>query len=136
MATTARVNDIVETARPYVDRLAHDKKLQENLRNAFSSAQKIYTGLATEEPSKHAAVLVASDPDLRNELGSIVGELRSASERVRARESHRSRNRLMLLAFVGALALFNPMTGPQTRRWLKDRIFGQEPQLDYDYSAG
>lgn len=136
MPSPARVNDIVETARPYVERVARDRKLQENLRNAFSSAQKIYTGLSSEVPTRHSAVLAASDPELRSELGTIVGELRSASERVRRRESHRARNRFFLFAVIGAFALLNPMTGPQTRRWLKDRVFGQEQPLDYDYSAG
>src|SRR3712207_7097341 len=31
--------------------------------------------------------------------------------------------------------LFNPMTGPDTRRWLKEKIFGPE-EFEYGGSAG
>jgi hypothetical protein len=27
--------------------------------------------------------------------------------------------------------LFNPITGPDTRRWLKDRIFGEDEEFGY-----
>ena len=27
--------------------------------------------------------------------------------------------------------LFNPLTGPETRRWLKDRIFGEAEEFGY-----
>jgi hypothetical protein len=27
--------------------------------------------------------------------------------------------------------LFNPVTGPETRRWLKDRIFGEDEEFGY-----
>lgn len=136
MPSTARVSDIVETARPYVERVATDRKLQRNLRNAFGSAQKLYAGLPAESPARHAAVCVASDPEFRDELGAIVNELRSASERIRRPRSRRVRNRLFLLVLLGAFVLLNPMTGPPTRRWLKDRLFGHEQPLDYDYASG
>jgi hypothetical protein len=27
--------------------------------------------------------------------------------------------------------LFNPFSGPQTRKWLKDKVFGAEPEFSY-----
>ena len=27
--------------------------------------------------------------------------------------------------------LFNPFSGPSTRKWLKDKIFGAEPEFSY-----
>jgi hypothetical protein len=39
---------------------------------------------------------------------------------------------MLLLAGITAGILFNPMTGPQTRKWLMDRIMGGSD--DYDYS--
>ena len=37
----------------------------------------------------------------------------------------------MLLAGIALGILFNPMTGPETRRWLKDKIFGEEEEFGY-----
>ena len=38
-----------------------------------------------------------------------------------------------LLLIVGLL--FNPLTGPETRRWLKDKIFGEDEEFGYGSSG-
>ncbi|MET0562678.1 MAG: YtxH domain-containing protein, partial [Gaiellaceae bacterium] len=56
---------------------------------------------------------------------------RSAANRIQGQEGHKSRNSTLLLAGIILGILFNPMTGPETRRWLKDRIFGEDEEFGY-----
>jgi hypothetical protein len=36
----------------------------------------------------------------------------------------------LLMAGIALGVLFNPATGPDTRRWLKDKLFGPEQPFD------
>jgi len=130
----ARVGDVVETARPYVERIAQDKKLQENLRTAFSSAQRVYAGLQGGDSRSAAALHVAIDPDLRDEVVTIVGELRTASARLRSQREKRARRRLLFLLGLGLLVFFNPLSGRQSREFVGRRV-GRSPALKYDYDV-
>jgi hypothetical protein len=40
---------------------------------------------------------------------------------------------MLLLTGITLGILFNPVTGPQTRQWLKERAFG--PEEDFTYSG-
>ena len=42
----------------------------------------------------------------------------------RARRSHSGRNTTLLVAGIALGILFNPVTGPETRKWVKDMISG------------
>jgi hypothetical protein len=32
--------------------------------------------------------------------------------------------------------LFNPATGPETRRWVKDKLFGGDDEFGFDEQSG
>jgi hypothetical protein len=78
-----------------------------------------------------AAVRVARDKDLQDDLRRTLTELRQAGRRLQeAEESHTGRNLFLLLLGVAIGVLFNPATGPDTRRWLKDKAFGAEEPFE------
>ncbi len=38
---------------------------------------------------------------------------------------------MLLLTGIALGVLFNPMTGPETRKWIREKVFGPEEQFDY-----
>jgi hypothetical protein len=132
--TKDRVSDAASTARPYIDRALHDDELRESVRNAYESARTIYSELIGRRGVTGVAARVATDKDIQDELRATIAELRRAADRVQGKEQHKSRNSGLL--FVGILLgiLFNPMTGPSTRKWLSDRVFGGND--DFTYQGG
>ena len=126
-----RVAEAVEAARPLVDRIAHDEDLHDHVKNAYESARRVYDELLGDRGTAGIAMRVARDKDLQEELRRAVNEIRDAGRRVQGRESHAGRNVTLLLAGVALGVLFNPVTGPDTRRWLKDAIFGAEEPFEY-----
>jgi hypothetical protein len=126
----ARVEDAVDTARPYVERLAQDEELHDHVKRAYESARKIYDDLLGDRGTTGMALKVARDKDIQEELRKAVAELRKAGERAQGKQSHTGRNMTLLLTGIALGVLFNPATGPDTRRWLKDKIFGPEQPFD------
>ncbi len=78
---------------------------------------------------------VARDKDLQDELKKTVEELREAGRHARGDESHRGRNMTLLLMGITIGVLFNPMTGPDTRKWLREKVFGPEEPFEYPSSS-
>ena len=126
-----RVSGAVDTARPYVERMAQDDELHEHVKSAYGSARKIYDELLGDRGATGAAMRVARDKDLQDELRKAVDELRKAGDRVQGKGSHTGRNMTLLLAGITLGVLFNPATGPETRRWLKDKVLGPEQPFEY-----
>jgi hypothetical protein len=126
-----RVSGAVDTARPYVERMAQDEELHAHVKNAYGSARRIYDELLGDRGATGAAMRVARDKDLQDELRKAVEELRKAGDRVQGKQSHTGRNMTLLLAGITLGILFNPATGPETRRWLKDKILGPEQPFEY-----
>jgi hypothetical protein len=126
-----RVSGAVDTARPYVERMAQDDQLHEHVKKAYASARTIYDELLGDRGPTGAAMRVARDKDLQDELRKAVEELRRAGERVQGKDSHTGRNMTLLLAGITLGVLFNPATGPETRRWLKDKVLGPEQPFEY-----
>jgi hypothetical protein len=79
---------------------------------------------------------MAQDKNLQNELKKTIQELREAGHRIQGKESHKTRNTTLLLTGIALGVLFNPATGPETRRWLKDKIFGAEEPFEYQGNGG
>ena len=126
-----KVYDAVDTARPYVDRLARDEELHEHVKNAYASARGIYDDLLGNRGATALATRVAGDKDLQCELKKAVDELRKAGERVQGKETHTKRNLSLLLVGITLGVLFNPATGPETRKWLKDKVLGPDEPFEY-----
>ena len=127
---TEKVSDAVDSARPYVERLARDEELHDNVKRAYESARRIYDELLGDRGTTGMALRVARDKDMQKELRKTVEELREAGRRAQGKESHTSRNATLLLAGIAIGVLFNPATGPDTRRWLKDKLFGPEQPFE------
>jgi hypothetical protein len=114
---TDKLADNVEALRPYVERALKDESVRKNLREAVAAAQNIYGDLSKGNGVAKSASKLAGDKDV---------QLSEASDRVKGKkESHKMRN-TALLAGIIAGALYNPWTGPQTRKWLTDKIAGSD----------
>ena len=132
--TRDKVSDAAENVKPFVDRALHDEELRESVRNAYESARSIYNELIGKRGVSGVATRIATDKDIQDELRSTITELRRAADRVQGRDEHKSRNSGLL--FVGIILgiLFNPVTGPATRKFLSDRLFGGGD--DFTYQGG
>jgi hypothetical protein len=127
----ANAKDRIQDAKPYVQRALQDEELRENLRSAFASARDVYDELLGNRGVTGIATKVASDEDIQEQLRSAIQDLRKAADRIQGHERHKSRNSTLLLAGIVVGILFNPLTGPETRRWLKDRIFGEDEEFGF-----
>ena len=132
--TTDKVADAANNAKPYIERALHDEELRESVRNAYESARTIYNELVGRRGVTGVATRVATDKDIQDELRSTIAELRRAADRVQGKEEHKARGGGLLLVGIVLGVLFNPLTGPQTRKWLSDRLFGGGD--DFTYQGG
>jgi gas vesicle protein len=134
MASSAK--DRVSGAKPYVDRAIHDDEVRENIKAAFFAARDVYDELLGGRGATALATRVATDKEVQENLKKVVEELRHAADRVQGKHEHRSRNTMLLLTGVVVGLLFNPLSGPATRQWLKNKVFGAEPEFSYQGSSG
>jgi hypothetical protein len=132
--TRDKVSDAADNVKPYVDRALHDEELRESVRNAYESARTIYNELIGKRGVTGVATRIATDKDIQDELRSTITELRRAADRVQGRDEHKSRNSTLLFVGIALGVLFNPVTGPATRKWLSDRLFGGGD--DFTYQGG
>jgi hypothetical protein len=133
--TKDRIYDTADTVRPYVDRALHDEELRNNLREAFNSAREVYVELLGNRNLTSTANRVATDKDIQDNLRRTIEELRKATDRVQGKADHSTRNTVLLLTGITLGILFNPMTGPQTRKWLMEKITGESSDFDYGTSS-
>jgi gas vesicle protein len=132
----ANAKDRIENAKPYVQRAIQDEELRDNLRSAFATARDVYDELIGNRGMTGVATKVASDKDIQDQLRSAISDLRDAADRVQGHQAHKGRYSSLLLAGIALGLLFNPLTGPETRRWLKDKIFGEDEEFGYGGSSG
>lgn len=130
-----KVTGAVDTARPYMERLAKDDDLHEHVKKAYESARKIYDEVIGPVGATGIAMKVARDKDIQDELRKTVEELREASKHARGDESHKGRNMTVILTGIALGILFNPMTGPDARKWLREKVFGPEEPFEYQSST-
>ncbi len=133
--TKDKVTDAAGTVKPYVERALRDEELRDNVRSAYESARGIYNELIGGRGVVPLATRVATDKDIQDEFKSAIEDLRKAAERIQGKEEHKGRNTTLLLAGITLGILFNPMTGPQTRKWISDRLFGGGDDFTYQGSG-
>ena len=134
--TKDKVSDAAGNVKPYVDRALHDEELRDNLRSAYASARSIYDELIGKRGVSGVATRVATDKDIQDELRSTIDELRKAADRVQGNEPQKGRNGGLLLLGIVLGILFNPLTGPSTRKWLSNRVFGGGDDFTYQGGSG
>ncbi len=133
--TTQKVMDSAGSVRPYVERAMKDEELRQNLRNAYDSARGVYDELVGGRGVVAVGTRVATDKDIQDNLRDAIDELRQASRRIQGKDEHTGRNSILLLAGVALAILFNPATGPATRKWLSDKLFGGGDDFSYQSSG-
>lgn len=132
--TKDKVTDAAGNVKPYIERALTDPQLRENVRSAYHSARSIYDELIGNRGVTGIATRVATDKDIQDELRSAVSELRHAADRVQGKEERPQRNSGLLLIGLVLAILFNPLTGPQTRKWLSEHLLGGGG--DFTYQGG
>ena len=130
-STVERLSDRAGGVKPYVERAMTDEKVREDVRNAISAAREIYDELIGNRGMTTIATRVATDKDIQDSLRRAIDDLRNAAERVQGKSGgHAARNTVLLTGIVIGV-LFNPVTGPATREWLKGLVGGDSGSSDF-----
>ena len=136
MAKTAdKVYDAADSVKPYVQRAMHDEKLREDVLSAFATAKDLYNELVGGRTAVTLAQRVATDDEVREKMKAAIEDLRSATDRLQGRKEHSGRNTTLLIAGIALGILFNPVTGPETRKWLKDMLSGGGDDFGDDFPS-
>ena len=131
--TTEKVADAAGNVKPYVERAIRDEDVRDNVKAAFQAAREVYDELIGNRSVGTVATRVATDREIQDKLREAVDELREASQRVQGKKDHSGRNATLLMAGITLGVLFNPVTGPATRKWIADTMFGGD---EFTYDAG
>jgi hypothetical protein len=123
--TKDKVYDAAENMKPYVERAMRDEKLRSDVLRAFRTARELYSELGTADRGAITiATRVATDDDIRDRVRDALEDLRSASDRLQGRKANSGRTATILVAGIALGILFNPVTGPETRRFIKEIVTG------------
>ena len=133
-STRDRIAGGAGTVKPYVERAMTDEKVREDVRDAVAAARQIYDELIGNRGITTIAGRIATDQDIQDSLRQAVDNLRSAADRVQGKQSHAARN-VFLFSGIIIGVLFNPVTGPATREWLKGLVGGGSGASDFGGEA-
>lgn len=126
------VKAAIDAASPIVKELARDEKLRRQLANAFGTTRDLY-GVHGGSSARAVAARIAVDPEFVREVQKTSQEIRKATTRAKkAQNRHRTRNTMLIVSGVVAAVLLNPLTGPDTRRWIREKAFGPEETFEYE----
>jgi hypothetical protein len=124
--TKNKVYDTADAIRPYVERAMSDEKLRADVLHAFKTAKKLYGELVGGDTAPVTlATRVATDEDIREKLAVAIDDLRSASDRLQGKKDHSGRNTTLLIAGIALGILYNPVTGAETRRFIREMLTGE-----------
>ena len=129
-----KVYDAAGNVKPYVDRAMSDEKLRNDVMSAFGTAKDLYNELVGARGPVTLAARVATDEEIRDRLKDAIDDLRNAADRLQGKKNHGGRNTTLLVAGIALGILFNPVTGPETRKFLKDMIGGGD-EFGSDHSS-
>jgi hypothetical protein len=126
-----------DSMRPYVERAMSDENLRRDVLRAFAAARDLYGELARDRDRPITiASRVATDDEIRDKLRDAVDDLRRASDRLQGKRQRSSgRASTLLITGIALGILFNPVTGPETRRFIKD-MFSSGGHGGHDHSHG
>jgi len=127
----AKLRDRASDARPYLERALKDERVREDVKSAIGTAREIYNELLGGRAVTSVAARVATDKEIQESLRDAIDDLRDAADRVQGGGSHKGRNTTLLFTGIVLGVLFNPVTGPGTRRWLQETIFGEGDEFEY-----
>src|SRR4051795_6625421 len=116
------------TSNPYVQRLANDDELRENLRTAFESARKAYERMSN---GKGPAKALFDDKKTQRELKEAASSLKDAADALRGTKAKKKRRRggLLTLLLVGGIAAV--ALSEDLRKKVLDTLFGAEEEFEY-----
>ena len=134
--TMDKAMDRVSDARPLMERAFMDQELRDHVRDAFLAARDAYAELFGKTGVTGVAVKAATDKDIQENLRTALDEIRRAADRLQGKDEHKARNSMLLMAGIASAVLFNPVTGPPVRRWLKDQLFGSSDEFTYSGGNG
>jgi hypothetical protein len=114
---------------PYVQRIAEDEELRQNLWQAYESAR---TAVGRLQNGKSPAKQIFDDKKLQKDIKSAAESFRDAS--VALREAPKKKRgggvgKLLLLAIVGAAAAL--VVSEDLRKKVLDALFGAEEEFEY-----
>jgi gas vesicle protein len=133
--TKDKVYDAAGNVKPYVERAMKDERLREDVMSAFSTAKELYNDLIGGRSAVTLATRVATDDEVRDKLKVAIEDLRNAADRLQGKKERSGRNTTLLIAGLALAVLFNPVTGPETRKWVKEMIGGGDEFGDYPPSS-
>jgi MFS superfamily sulfate permease-like transporter len=107
---------------------------------AFGTARELYSELMSDkERPITIASRVATDDEIRDKVREAIEDLRHASERIQgktAKDRSSGRGAKLLIAGIALGILFNPVTGAETRRFIKDMVSSGDDSHDHSSSNG
>jgi hypothetical protein len=118
---------------PYVQRIAEDEELRQNLWSAYESARDAVGRL---QNGKHPTKQIFDDKKLQKDLKAAAESFRDAS--VALREAPRKKKRgglgkLLLIGVVGAVVAL--AVSEDLRKKVLDALFGAEEEFEYTSST-
>ena len=129
--------DTADSVRPYVERAMNDEKLRREVLRAVGTARELYDELVSDRDRPiMIASRVATDDDIRDKLREAIDDLRSASDRLQGkRERSSMRSSTLLIAGITLGILFNPVTGAETRRFIRDLMSSGDSHAGHDHGT-
>jgi hypothetical protein len=116
----------VDALKPYVERALTDPEFRKDLKDAVETARQLYGPLTKSNGVSGAATMVATDKKTQKQLQRTLDDIGKAAGTLKGKKKSRKGRNTLLVAGVVAGALYNPWTGAQTRKWILDKVAGDD----------